>query len=214
MIKILIADDHPLLAEGVKKTLESFPEFTVSAIVSNGSEAIEYVNSHLVDIILLDINMPVMDGIDCAKHLLKNESNLKVAMLSMYLEMSLVKNLLNIGVKGYMLKTIPPDELRRAILNIYAGEKYFNKKILSALEENEEIETIPYITNNLEEDLTEREVEIVKLIAEGFTNKEIGEKLFISPRTVDSHRGKIFKKLNVVNVAALIRVAFRNGILK
>ena len=114
-IKILIADDHPLIAEGIKNTFENLNEFEVVATVNNGKEAIEFIEKSLVDIALLDINMPVLDGVECAKEILKKHKHVKVAMLSMYQEASIIKSLIEIGVKGYMLKTIPSDELLLAI---------------------------------------------------------------------------------------------------
>lgn len=213
-IKILIADDHPLIAEGIKNALENYKEFTVVATVENGKKALDFVERMIIDIVLLDINMPEMDGIECAKRILKNFPNTKVAMLSMHQEMSIIKELISIGVKGYMLKTIPADELQIAINNIHNGKDYFNPEITKALLTGKTNNNVPYIKkSSLVDTLTEREIEIIKLVSEGMTNTQIGEKLHISPRTVDSHRTNLMKKIGVHNVASLIRFAFKNGII-
>ena len=213
-IKLLIADDHPLIAEGIKNTFINNPEFKVVAVVKNGKEAIKFIENHLVDIALLDINMPVMDGIECAKKIISEFKDVKVAMLSMHQEKSLIQNLIKIGVKGYMLKTIPSDELLTAIKNIFNGKEYFNSDITKALISDENSSNFNQFSNKspLLETLTSREKEIIKHITQGLTNNQIGEKLFISPRTVDTHRTNIMRKIEVNNVASLIRFAFQNGL--
>lgn len=213
-IKILIADDHPLIAEGIKNTLEKYKDFKVIQTVNNGQEALNFIQKTIIDIVLLDINMPIMDGIECAKKILTEFPKTKVAILSMHQEMSIIKELISIGVKGYMLKTIPAEELQIAINNIHNGKDYFNSEITKALITGKTENHIPYIKKSaVTEELTERETEIIKLLAEGMTNKQIGEALFISPRTVDSHRTNLMKKLDLHNVASLIRFAFKNGII-
>ncbi|MFK8058916.1 MAG: response regulator [Polaribacter sp.] len=212
-IKILIADDHPLIAEGIKNTFDNQEDYQVVAVVNNGKEAIEFIEQHLVDIALLDINMPIMDGIECAKKITSDFKDVKVAMLSMYQESSIIKSLIDIGVKGYMLKTIPSDELLLAIKNIYNGKEYFNADVTKALLSDDTSNFHQYKkTSPLVEELTTREKEIIKSISQGNTNIQIGEKLFISPRTVDTHRTNIMRKLDIHNVASLIRFAFQNGL--
>lgn len=213
-IKILIADDHPLIAEGIKNTFENLNEFEVVATVNNGKEAIEFIEKSLVDVALLDINMPVLDGVECAKEILKKHKHVKVAMLSMYQEASIIKSLIEIGVKGYMLKTIPSDELLLAIKNIYDGKDYFNADVTKALVSDDKPNSFHQYSKKspLLQELTNREKEIIKYISQGLTNVQVGEKLFISPRTVDTHRTNIMKKLEIHNVASLIRFAFQNGL--
>lgn len=213
-IKILIADDHPLIAEGIKNTFNDHKDFLVVSVVNNGKEAIDFIEKHIIDIALLDINMPIMDGIACAKEIIKNHKHVKVAMLSMHQESSLIKKLIQVGVKGYMLKTIPSDELLLAVKTIYSGKEYFNADVTKALiKEDNTSPLFQYAKKSpLLEQLTEREVEIIKYISQGLTNIKVGEKLFISPRTVDTHRTNIMKKLDIHNVASLIRFAFQNGL--
>ncbi len=213
-IKILIADDHPLIAEGIKNTFENLVHFNVVATVNNGIEAINYIEKHLVDVALIDINMPIMDGVECAKEIIKNHKHIKVAMLSMHQESSIIKSLIEIGVKGYMLKTIPSDELLLAIKNIYRGKEYFNSDVTKALISDDKPNSFHQYSKKspLLEELTTREKEVIKYISQGLTNSQVGEKLFISPRTVDTHRTNIMRKIEVNNVASLIRFAFQNGL--
>ena len=212
-IKILIADDHPLIAEGIKNTFENLNDFKVVAVVNNGKEAIDFIEKHLVDIALLDINMPIMDGIECAKKITSEFKDVKVAMLSMHQEKSLIQSLIEIGVKGYMLKTIPSEELLMAIKNIYNGKEYFNSDVTKALLSDDSSSFHQYKKKSpLLDTLTSREKEIIKHISQGNTNIQIGESLFISPRTVDTHRTNIMRKLDIHNVASLIRFAFQNGL--
>jgi two-component system response regulator NreC len=214
-IKILIADDHPLIADGIKNTFEHQTSFKVVAVTVNGKEAINFIKHHDVDIALLDINMPEMDGIQCAKILVKDFPKVKVAILSMHQEASIIKELIGIGVHGYMLKTIPSEELLLAVKTIYNGKEYFTSDVTKAILKNEKSSSVftPLSKKSvLVQELTSRELEIIKYLTQGMTNTQIGEKLFISPRTVDTHRTNIMKKIQVHNVASLIRFAFQNGL--
>ncbi|WP_139957448.1 response regulator [Flavicella sediminum] len=213
-IRLLIADDHPLIAEGIKNTFTSNAFIEVVSVVTNGEEAIDFLKKEVVDIALLDIEMPKMNGLACAKEILANYQPVKVIMLSMYQEASLIKELIEIGVKGYMLKTIAKDELILAIQKVHGGQEYFSSDVTKALLLNKNSEKVIQFNekSKLLELLTKREIEIIGFIAEGLTNIQIGEKLFISPRTVDSHRTNLMKKLDLHNVAGLIRFAFQNGL--
>lgn len=213
-INILIADDHPLIAQGIKNTFENNSEFHIAAILENGKQVIDFLKTNKVDIALLDIDMPIMDGIKCAKEIIRNHQNTKVAMLSMHQETSIIKELINIGVKGYMLKTVPSNELLQAVKTIYKGKEFFSSDVTKALLFNQSTKTSNdhVEKSSLLEQLTAREKEIITYVANGFTNNQIGEKLFISPRTVDTHRTNIMKKLDIHNVASLIRFAFLNGL--
>lgn len=214
-IKILLADDHPLIAQGIKTTFDNHPEFEVIAMVENGKEALNFIENNKVDVALLDVDMPIMDGIECAKKIISEFKEVKVAILSMHEEVSLIKNLIALGAKGYMLKTIPSDELLMAIRKIYNGKEYFNADVTKALISNNSSNSFHQFSKKspLLEDLTPRELEIIKYISQGFTNPQIGKKLFISPRTVDTHRTNIMRKIDVHNVASLIRFAFQNGLV-
>ncbi|MFY0627767.1 MAG: response regulator transcription factor [Reichenbachiella sp.] len=208
MTKILIADDHPLMADSIKSLLESGKDIQVVTVTHDGVEAIEILSEIEVDIALLDIDMPKMNGLDCAKKIKSEYPDVKVAILSMHQEKAMISGLMELGIKGYMLKTIPKEELLLAIETIQKGGEYFNSEITKVLLDNS---TEGNATNV--EHLSARELEIVKLIAEGFTNPQIGEKLFISPKTVDVHRTNVMKKIGVNNVAGVVRFAFQNKLI-
>lgn len=210
MIRILIADDHPLMAEGIKNTFSKSEDIHVSVVVTNGKEVLDYVKDIHVDVVLLDIDMPIMNGIDCAKELIKSFPSIHVAILSMHQEKSIISNLIEYGVKGYMLKTIPKNELIQAVKTIYSGGSYFNTDVTKALLRKS---TEQIASNTSVQILSDREVEIVKLLVDGLTNNQIGDKLHISPRTVDTHRTNIMKKIQVKNVAGIIRYAFQNKLV-
>lgn len=213
-IRLLIADDHPLIAEGIKNTFEDDSTIDVVGLVNNGQQVIEHLKELVVDIVLLDIEMPVLNGIDCAKIISNKYPEVKVIILSMYQEASLIKELMQIGIKGYMLKTIPKEELLLAIKKVFNGQEYFSSDVTKALLKGQSSEKIIQFTekSKLLELLTKREIEIINLVSQGFTNAQIGKKLFISHRTVDSHRTNVMKKLDIHNVAGLIRFAIQNGI--
>jgi two-component system response regulator NreC len=159
----------------------------------------------------MDIDMPVMNGIDTLKEIGKRGYDVKVIILSMHNEAGMVKSLTDLGARGYLLKTSPQDELFAAIKKVAAGQRYFSTDVTLSLMSKPAFGSVDNAL--LINQLTERETEIIKLIAEGFSNKEIGEKLYISHRTVDTHRTNLMKKLNVSNVAGLISFAIKNGLV-
>lgn len=214
-VKIVIADDHPLIAEGIKNAIETNKKFNVVKIVSNGKEAISYVENNLVDLLLLDIDMPIMNGIECAEKLIAQDKDIKIAILSMHEDPFIVKKVMNLGVKSYMLKTISNNELLFAIEKIIAGENYFNADITKAILEKKEslfVSSKFHQKSPLLDELTKREKEIIKNISLGLTSQEIADKLFISFKTVDTHRTNIMRKLDVHNVVSLVRFAIKNGL--
>lgn len=213
-IKVLIADDHPLIADGIKNTFDKQNNIEIVGIANTGKEVLSILAVEQIDIVLLDIEMPIMNGIDCAKVIVEKFPEVNIIMLSMYQEVSLIRKLIEIGVKGYMLKTIPKEDLIAVIEKVHLGEEYFSSDIVKALLLGKDSQkTIQFNEKStLLELLTSREKEIVTFISKGMTNTEVGEKLFISPRTVDTHRTNIMKKIEVHNVAGLIRFAFQNGL--
>lgn len=213
-IKILIADDHPLIADGIKTNIQKEKNFEVVAIVNNGKEALNFINKHQVDILLLDIDMPVMSGIDCASILIEQKSPVKIIMLSMHQDSFTIKKLIDLGVQSYLLKTLPSKELLYALQKVFDGENYFNADVTKAVLDNKPSQTYTTtkVVSPLVEELTKREKEILVEICKGLNNTEIGEKLFISPKTVDVHRTNMMRKLEVHNVVSLVRFALRNGL--
>ena len=210
-VKVLLVDDHQLILDGLKSLLKNADELIVAGEANNGREALRCLGLLNFDVILMDIDMPVMNGIDALKEIKRTKPETKVIILSMHDESGMIKNLLAIGADGYILKSTTQEELIRAILKVAAGGKYFSADVtLSLLNASQSPLQTPKQQTEI---LTVREEEILKLIAEGFSNKEIGARLFISHRTVDTHRTNLMKKLNVVNIAGLISYAIRNRLI-
>jgi len=210
-IKVLLADDHQIIVDGLKSLLQNTADILVAGEANNGREVLRLLGILKIDVILMDIDMPVMNGIEALKEIKRTFSALKVIILSMHQEAGMIKSLMAIGADGYILKSTSQDELIGAIRKVAAGQPYFSPEVTLSLLNTPQ--------NNLQsskqqtEMLTDREEEILKLIAEGFSNKEIGNKLFISHRTVDTHRTNLMKKLNANNIAGLISYAIKNGMV-
>lgn len=209
-IKILICDDHQIIVDGLKSLVNSINGLEVTATANDGKEAVELLDILSVDIILMDIDMPRLNGLDATTIIKKKDKNSKVIILSVHSEKAMIKNLIETGVDGYLLKNSTKEELENAIRQVYNGNQYFSSGVTKSLLTDEKLKD----KGNLTVELTSREIEILKLISEGFTNKEIGNQLFISHRTVDTHRTNLMKKLEVKNVAGLISYAIRNGIVE
>ena len=212
-IRLLIVDDHQIIIDGLKSLLEDEADFKLMGEANNGKEALEILKLLDVDIVLMDIDMPVMNGIEATKQILKDFQNVKVVILSMHKEGGLIKNLIAIGAHGFLLKNSDQTELINAIRKVALGDRYFSPDVTMSLLSKTSLNTSSFKGIDLLSQLTERETEILKLIAEGYSNKEIGEKLFISHRTVDTHRTNLMKKLDVSNIAGLIKFAIQNGIV-
>ena len=205
-IKVLLTDDHQIIIDGLKSLLKNSDEIVVAAEANNGREALRILGLLSIDVLLMDIDMPVMNGIEALKEIRKQFRDVKVIILSMHNEAGMIKSLIDLGANGYLLKSCSQDELIGAIRKVASGQSYFSTNVTLALLK-------PANPEQKNEILTDRETEILKLIAAGFSNKEIGDQLFISHRTVDTHRTNLMKKLDVNNIAGLISYAIRNGIV-
>ncbi|MEM7297859.1 MAG: response regulator transcription factor [Bacteroidota bacterium] len=202
-IKILLADDHQIVIDGLKLILSSRENFEVMGDVGNGQEVLDYLGQHKVDIVVLDINMPVMDGITCAKRIKSNFKEVKVIILTMYAQKSFVEEIIQIGIDGCLLKNNTGTELADAIDRVHSGRSYYDQ-IQSFSSDNEEVKKYK---------LSEREIEIIQTLADGLSSSQIAEKLFISEHTVKTHRKNILRKLNLHNSSELIQYALNNGII-
>jgi DNA-binding NarL/FixJ family response regulator len=209
-IKLLLADDHALVLNGLVALLSQESSFEIVATARNGREAIEKIKEHAVDIALLDIDMPEMTGLEATRIICEHHKSTKVLLLSMHAEPTLVQSALDAGAEGYVLKTADLDELTFALKQVYKGKRYFDSNLLLIRKETTKI-AAPTPSLALSE-LTSRENEILKMIAQGLNNNEIGERLFISPKTVDTHRTNLMRKLNAHNVASLTRIAMEAGV--
>ena len=212
MIRILLADDHQLMLEGISSLLENEKGLTISATCSNGLEVLETLKKQTVEVVLLDLSMPKMNGLACAKEIKQQYPNIKIAILTMHKEKALIQQIIDLGVQGYFVKTIANKELIKAVTTIANGERYFPEEVKQSLISKKPIFTPDVTVSPLVKTLTKRELEIIKLISKGLATKEIADQLFISVRTADTHRTNIMRKLEVRNVAELVRFAFQNKI--
>ncbi|HEU4718580.1 MAG TPA: response regulator transcription factor [Bacteroidia bacterium] len=210
-IRILIADDHRVFIDGMKALLNDVPGIEVIADAENGQELIEQAIAHAPDVVLTDIQMPVKDGIEATKEILRISPSVKIIALTMLNESLFIRRMLDAGAYGYILKTVGKEELIGAIRKVAAGEKYFSSEAATQLLNDFSGKSSG--KNNPADTLTKREKEILALIAQGFTDKEIAEKVFLSPLTIITHRKNILSKLGLKNKVELTRFAMEHGLI-
>lgn len=205
-IRIFLVDDHVILLDGVRSLLNATDEYEVVASASNAEDALKYLQVNPVDILISDYSLPGMDGLGLVRVLQRIKPDLKIIIMSMHDESHLVKEILKEGIKGYLLKKDSTKELITALEQVRAGRVYLSNEINSLLIEN---------LQNPDEGklLTEREREILKLIAREYTNKDIAEALFISERTVETHRKNIFRKTKTNSLVGLMKFAYANNLI-
>lgn len=202
-IKILLADDHQIVIDGLKLILSSHSGFEVAGEVGNGQEVLQFLEEKKVDIVVLDINMPVMDGINCAKKIKSQYKSVKVIILTMYAQKSFIEEIIKIGIDGCLLKNNTGKELAEAIERVHSGKSYYDQ-IQSFGAKNEEAK---------KSRLSEREIEIIQSLADGHSSGQIADRLFLSEHTVKTHRKNILRKLDLHNTSELIQYALNNGII-
>lgn len=214
-LKILITDDHKLIRKGVKLMLENQNEFNYEITeAATGTEALNLVEATTFDIIILDLSLPDIKGIDVLKAIKKRIPSPPVLIQSMHIEKSIIKQAIGFGASGYLLKNAENDELVHAILDCLNNKKYFSNEVIQVLySDREEIEKETK-QDELLKSLTQRELEILNLIAQEMTNQEIADSLFISKRTVETHRDRITKKLNIKTTIGLIKFAISKKLEK
>lgn len=211
MTRIILCDDHTIITDGISDLLSGEEDIDIVAVCHNGQEVLDQLLDADPDIVLLDIDMPIMNGFECAEVIMQRDPRIKIAMLTMHEEKAIIRRFIEIGVKGYFLKTIGKDELLRALRRISDGEDYFPSDVTKALLQEKKVTPDISLDPKLK-NLSHREIEIIRHVAKGKSNKEVAEDLHISPRTVDTHRSNIMRKLDVHNVAGIIRFAFKNGL--
>jgi DNA-binding NarL/FixJ family response regulator len=209
VIKILIVEDHKLITQAWKMILESQENFKVIAEADNAKDAYELCIGYRPDIVLMDINLKESNGIDATATITNSLPKTKIIGLSLHSDISIVKRLISVGAKGYLSKNCDRSEMIEAIHKVFAGEIY----IAAEIKDRYFSSMMQVQSENAEakKELTTKEIEIIKLISTGMTSKEIGDKLFISSRTVDTHRHNILKKLDIPNAAQLSRWAIEKG---
>ncbi|MEQ9187428.1 MAG: response regulator transcription factor [Cryomorphaceae bacterium] len=205
--RILLCDDHAIFREGIKATLEVDSEIEIVAEAQNGEECIDILSELTVECVLLDINMPHMDGIECLKIIKDRFPAVKVIALTQFDEKRFVRQMLKFGADGYLLKSTTHAELTKAIETVLSGEQYLADQAYAKLNGIVK-EADP---NPLFPELSEREKQIIRLLSRGASTREIATDLSLSTHTVETHRGNIFKKLGVHNIAGLVHWAVNNG---
>ncbi|WP_299250296.1 response regulator transcription factor [uncultured Cytophaga sp.] len=217
-INILLVDDHTIVRDGIKATLKDQVNFNIIGEAINGFDAIETVKILHPDVVVMDITMPEMNGIDATMEISKKYPGSKVLILSMHDNETYILKSVEAGAYGYLLKDVDKSEFVKAINAIFNGEKYFNTAISSVLvagylNKVKQTESQSSISSNDEYDLTKREKGILKMITIGKNNREIADGLGISIRTIETHRANIMKKLKVKNAVELVRIALEDNII-
>lgn len=206
-MKIVLVDDHAIVTDGLEMLLRAVEGLEVVKKLTSGDFALAYLKQSAVDIMITDYSMPDMDGVTLVKKAKIQNPNLKIIVLTMHDEPMLIREMLNAGVDGYVLKEYAQHEIVNAIHTVYNGRKYFsneiNKVLLSAM--------LPQ--NMSENQITERELEVLRLLAQELTSKQIAEKLFISERTVETHRKNLMRKTGASNAIGLVRYAYSKKLL-
>jgi DNA-binding NarL/FixJ family response regulator len=214
MIKLALVDDHKLFRSGIAALLSPMDDFEIVSESGNGAEFIESISSQTPEIVLMDLEMPEMDGMQTTAYLKQHFPEIKVIVLSMHNEEKFIVHLMEIGARGYLLKNSEPEDIVSAILSVHETGYFFSEMVsrvmLHGLVKKEKVK--PSFKPNIE--LSDRELDVVKLICKELTTAEIGEKLFISPRTVEGHRNNAMLKTGVRNTAGLVVYAMKNGLFE
>jgi DNA-binding NarL/FixJ family response regulator len=212
VLRILLADDHALVRAGFRSLLQEIPNIEVVAEAGNGVEALQRIGEHLPDLALLDIAMEGLNGLEVAARVAKDFPSVWTLMLSMHATEEYVRRALRAGARGYLLKDVEPEELRRAIETIQRGEFYLSpglsRQVISALVHAEGAVPGPL------DRLTPRQRQVLQLLAEGFKTKEIARTLGIGLRTVETYRAQIMQQLGIHDVVSLVHFAIREGLVK
>jgi len=207
-IRVLLADDHTILRKGVRMLLDSQRDMEVVGEARTGREAIEEVRRLKPDVVVMDVSMPDLNGIEATRQICDEDVAARVVALSMHRDSVYVREILRAGARGYLLKEAEDDDLLKAIRSVHRGEAFLSPAISDAVL----VDYRRHVTNPVDL-LTSREREILALIAEGKTNKEIAVLLNLSVYTVESHRGSVMEKLNLHNTGDIVRFAIRNGLV-
>lgn len=201
MIPVLIVEDHPLVAEGLKSILKSSDEFSIHGLANNGSSFMSLFRTFETGVVLMDIRLPDTNGIELCKIIKSSKKKVQVIALTTFNQQFLIKEILEAGALSYLLKNATPDEIREAIRKAWRNQPTFSRPVKQQINQ----------LHNRSVVLSKREIEVLCLIAQGLTNSQIAEKLFISTLTVDSHRKNLLLKTGSKNSAALIKFAVDQG---
>jgi two-component system response regulator NreC len=211
-IKIIIADDHPLCLQGLSKMIGKFPEFKIIGEARDGSELVRLARELKPDIIITDIRMPVMDGIQATRQLSSESCQSRIIALSMMDQSSQISDMIAAGARGYLLKNASAQEIIASIKSVHHGEMYYCKDTTEQLTKLIATKQHGVQKKNTALEFSDREVSIIKLICEGFSHKEIAHKLHLSTRTIEWHKNQLMEKLDAKNSAGIVVYAVKNKI--
>jgi DNA-binding NarL/FixJ family response regulator len=210
-IKILLVDDHKILRDGIRSLVKGYPDMDVIGEAADGKTALRLVEELSPDVVIMDISMPDLNGIDATRRIIADHPKIKVIALSMHHDKQFVSEIFKAGASGYLLKDCAFDELEHAVRIVMDGKTYINSQIASLVIESLVNQPQPNSQKAFSL-LTDREREVLQLISEGQSTKEIALKLSVSPKTIESHRRQVMGKLNIRNVAELTKYAIREGL--
>lgn len=208
-IRILIADDHGVVAEGLKHLIEAQPDMQVVAMAPDGREAVRLAREAAPDVVLMDLSMPELNGADATRSILEREARCRVIVLSMYADRAYVRRALKAGASGYVVKRSAAKEVVEAIRAVYAGQRYLSPKVADVVIDD-------YAAEDKQDPLARlsaREREVLQLLAEGRTGAEIATRLALSQKTVETYRARLVEKLGIRDVAGLVKFAIQRGIV-
>ncbi|MBK6830925.1 MAG: response regulator transcription factor [Flavobacteriales bacterium] len=212
MIRLALADDQPLFRRGMAMLLRDMPDVQVLFECNNGEELLTGLKGNAIDIVLLDLEMPVMDGMETMRRVRQDHPEVRVIVLSMHHEEKFIVHLMELGANGYVVKTAEPDEIENAVRSVATSGYHFSEMVsrvmLQRLVKKEKLKP----TFHDVEPLTERELEVLRLICQELTTTEIAGKLFLSPRTVEGHRNNILLKIGARNTAGIVVYAMSKGL--
>lgn len=210
-INIIVVDDHEIFRNGLKMVLGRLKNTNVIGEATNGKELLDLLGKCNPDIILLDIEMPEMNGIEAAKYALNKNPELKIIVLTMFNNDEYIQNMIDIGVKGFLIKNINKETLEKAIQNVVNGGNYYSEELFNFF--TKQISKDAASEKKINFSLTRREKEILQLICEGLSNKEIAEILFVSERTIVGHKTNLLSKTNCKNTMSLMSYAIKNKLV-
>ena len=216
MIHLALADDEALFRKGMKLLLEDYEGLSVVLEAQDGEQLLQQLHqaTSLPDVLLLDMKMPNLNGVETAKVLQENFPSIKIIVLSTYFSKAFIVNMIELGAGAYLPKNATPDEVVATIREVYNNGFSYNQAVLEVIRDNMLQKSKPKMPQSFGVDITSREKEILQLICEEYTTGEIAEKLFISPRTVDGHRNNLLEKLGCKNVAGLVVYAIQHQLVK
>ena len=212
-LRILLADDHTVVRQGLRKVLEERPEWQVVAEAGDGRDAVRLAEEFRPDVAVVDVAMPLLNGIEATRQITKRAPQTKVLVLSMYSDEAYVTQMLKAGAKGYLLKDSADVDLLQAVQAVSQGKSFFSPAVARLMSDDYARQRGENLVDRYES-LSEREREIFQLVAEGKTNKEIAALLFISPSTVETHRARIMEKLDLHSAAEIVLYAVRRGVIR